>query len=381
MEIAYLAKDTDGAQVLRALAGHFDAIEVHEGDALPIEDELSRIEHVGAYVGVPVEFSDGHLYGSLCCLSHAPHPDVGEREVRFMRVLARVVAGELEREALHREANQLKDDFVALVSHELRTPLASIIANLEVLEDETAQLSPDGRRFVGVIDRNARRLLRLIGQLLFVSQLQAGRLPARFGWVDVDALVQDAVDLAGASADARHVDLSFEAEPVARVWADGDRLAQLCDNLLSNAIKFTPEGGRVRVRLEAVGSTLRLEVEDTGIGIPGRDQARLFERFYRGTAAIEREVPGTGLGLWISDAVVQMHDGTIAVHSEVGSGTTFTVLLPERHPGEAHPPGCTSPDSYAMDWPRPTRRRISSSRSDRLSSLGGRPTAGGGRWT
>ena len=138
MEIAYLAEDTDGEQVLRALAGRFEAIELHEGDALPIEDELNRIEHVGAYVGVPVEFSDGHLYGSLCCLSHAPHPDVGEREVRFMRVLARVVAGELEREALHREAHQLKDDFVALVSHELRTPLASIIANLEVLEDETA---------------------------------------------------------------------------------------------------------------------------------------------------------------------------------------------------------------------------------------------------
>jgi signal transduction histidine kinase len=345
MEIAYLAEDTDGEHVLRALAGRFEAIELHEGDALPIEDELNRIEHVGACVGVPVQFSDGHLYGSLCCLSHAPHPDVGEREVRFMRVLARVVAGELEREALHREANQLKDDFVALVSHELRTPLASIIANLEVLEDETAQLSPDGRRFVGVIDRNARRLLRLIGQLLFVSQLQAGRLPARFGWVDVDALVQDAVDLARASADARHVALSLEAEPVGRVWADGDRLAQLCDNLLSNAIKFTPEGGSVRVRLETVGSTVRLEVEDTGIGIPGRDQARLFERFYRGTAAIEREVPGTGLGLWISDAVVRLHDGTIAVRTEVGAGTTFTVLLPERHPREAHPPGCTSPDS------------------------------------
>ena len=114
---------------------------------------------------------------------------------------------------------------------------------------------------------------------------------------------------------------------------------------MSNAIKFTPEGGSVRVRLETVGSTVRLEVEDTGIGIPGRDQARLFERFYRGTAAIEREVPGTGLGLWISEAVVRMHDGTIAVHTEVGAGTTFTVLLPERHPREAHPPGCTSPDS------------------------------------
>ena len=114
---------------------------------------------------------------------------------------------------------------------------------------------------------------------------------------------------------------------------------------MSNAIKFTPEGGSVRVRLETVGRSVRLEVEDTGIGIPGRDQAQLFERFYRGSAAIEREVPGTGLGLWISDAVVRMHDGTIAVRTEVGAGTTFTVRPARAPPREAHPPGCTSPDS------------------------------------
>jgi signal transduction histidine kinase len=332
MEIAYLAEDTEGEQVLRALAGDFEALELHMGDALPIEDELNRREHAGAHVGVPVQFSDGHRYGSLCCLSHNPHPDVGEREVRFMRVLARVVAGELERQALHREADQLKDDFVALVSHELRTPLASIIANLEVLEDETAQLSADGRRFMGVIDRNARRLLRLIGQLLFVSQLQAGRLPARRGWVEVDAVVRDAVDLARASADAGSVVLELELEPVGRLWADADRLSQLSDNLISNAIKFTLAGGTVRVRVRRADDAVALEVQDPGIGIPTRERGRLFERFYRGSAAIEREVPGTGLGLWISDAIVRMHDGTIEVDSRVGAGTTFTVVLPERHP-------------------------------------------------
>jgi signal transduction histidine kinase len=239
---------------------------------------------------------------------------------------------ELERQALRREADQLKDDFIALVSHELRTPLASIIATLEVLADETERLSPDGRRFLDVIDRNARRLLRLIGQLLFASQLQAGRIPARREWVDAEALVRDAADLARASAAARLVTVDVAVEPVAKLWADPDRLAQLCDNLISNAIKFTPAGGVVRIALHGDGAGVRLEVRDSGIGIPAHEHAQLFKRFYRGSAAIEQEVPGTGLGLWIADAIARMHDGTIAVHSEVGTGTTFIVVLPAARP-------------------------------------------------
>jgi signal transduction histidine kinase len=299
---------------------------------------LTTRASVGAYVGVPLRFSDGRLYGTFCCLSHAPNPEIGDREVRFMRVLAKIVAGELERQELHREADQLKDDFVALVSHELRTPLASIIANLEVLEDESGGLSDDGKRFVGVIDRNARRLLRLVGQLLFVAQLQAGRMPNERAWVDIDELVCDAVDFQRARADAKQIALSLDAEPVGELWADGDRLAQLCDNLISNAIKFTPEGGMVEVRISKNSGKFSLQVQDSGIGIPVREQARLFERFYRATAAAEREVTGAGLGLWIADAIVRMHGGTIEVDSEVGRGTTFTVVLPEgnlKRPAEA----------------------------------------------
>jgi len=118
---------------------------------------------------------------------------------------------------------------------------------------------------------------------------------------------------------------------VGRLWADADRLSQLSDNLISNAIKFTLAGGTVRVRVRRADDAVALEVQDPGIGIPTRERGRLFERFYRGSAAIEREVPGTGLGLWISDAIVRMHDGTIEVDSR-GAGTTFTVVLPERHP-------------------------------------------------
>src|SRR3954451_11521503 len=293
MEIAYLAEFTDDQQIFHSLAGDLDTLDMAEGESMPLEDTycqrmcdgrignvindvradpelaglaLTKRAGVGCYVGVPLRFSDGRLYGTFCCLSHAPDPDIGDREVRFMRVLARIVAGELERQELHRETDQLKDDFVALVSHELRTPLASIIANLEVLEDETPELSADGQRFLGVIDRNARRLLRLVGQLLFVAQLQAGRLPAARAWVDLDAVVADAVNFARAGAEGKRIDLALEAQPVGELWADGDRLAQLCDNLISNAIKFTPEGGRVRVRVGKGEGRVRLEVQDSGIG-------------------------------------------------------------------------------------------------------------------
>src|SRR3954451_22414291 len=236
MEIAYLAEFTDDEQIFHTFAGDLDTLDIVEGLAIPLVDSycqrmcdgrignvvadvhedpelaslaLTERASIGAYVGVPLRFSDGRLYGTFCCLSHAPDPDIGEREVRFMRVLAKIVAGELERHELHREADRLKDDFVALVSHELRTPLASIIANLEVLDDEMTGLSDDGRRFVGVIDRNARRLLRLVGQLLFVAQLQAGRMPSERAWVDVDGVVADAVSFARAGADAKGITLEF----------------------------------------------------------------------------------------------------------------------------------------------------------------------------
>jgi signal transduction histidine kinase len=301
-----------------------DVAVVPELSALAITNRA----RVGAYVGVPLRLSDGELDGAFCCLSHDAQPDVGEREVRYMRVLASVVAGEIERHELHREADRLKDDFVAMVSHELRTPLTTIIANLEVLEDETESLSDHGQTFVGAIDRNARRLLRLVGQLLFVTQLQAGRLRANRSWVDVDALVRDALEFARPNATARRVGLDATLAPVGRVWADGDRLGHLLDSLLSNAVKFTSAGGVVRVRLGKADGGVRLEVRDTGIGIPPDEQARVFERFYRGTGAVEREISGAGLGLWISDAIVRMHGGTIAIASGPGVGTSVTVDLP-----------------------------------------------------
>lgn len=225
------------------------------------------------------------------------------------------------------EGERLKDEFFALVSHELRTPLTSIIGYLElVLDDE--QLSDETRRFLQVVERNATRLLRLVGDMLFVAQVEAGRLSLESGSVDLGAVAADAVEAARPAAVAAGVTLSLEAAPVGSVHGDRDRLGQMLDNLVSNALKFTPEGGRVVVRLTDAGDHARADVADTGMGIPEGEQQHLFERFFRASSATSRAVPGAGLGLTIVKTIAEAHGGTVELTSREGSGTSVTARIP-----------------------------------------------------
>jgi len=225
------------------------------------------------------------------------------------------------------EAGRVKDEFVALISHDLRTPLTSIVGYLELtLED--GNLTEQQRRYLDVVDRNADRLLHLVNDLLFVARLEAGQLELKPRALDLAAIVRQAVVEAEPSAAAGGLELSCDASDVPAVQADKGRMFQLMDNLVSNAIKFTPSGGDVRVSLAPVNGVVRLEVSDTGIGIASAEQQRLFERFFRAPAAFEQQIPGTGLGLYIARAIVEAHGGSIAVHSEVGEGTSFRVELP-----------------------------------------------------
>jgi signal transduction histidine kinase len=235
-----------------------------------------------------------------------------------------------------RELDRMKDQFVSSVSHELRTPLTSMVGYLElVLEGDAGELNDEQRRFLEVVNRNCDRLNRLVDDILFVARVDAGRLSLKRERVDVAALARDAVESAGAAAERSGVaiDLVADEDPHRRLWADPTRLAQLLDNLVSNAVKFTPEGGTITVTVADRADGIHLEVEDTGVGIPEGEQSRLFERFFRAsTAAVAR---GTGLGLSIVQSIVQAHDGTIAVQSAEGRGTTFLVDLPAQAPTEA----------------------------------------------
>jgi PAS domain S-box-containing protein len=230
-----------------------------------------------------------------------------------------------------RELDRLKDEFVALVSHELRTPLTSIRGYLElVLEGEAGDLNDEQRQFLGVVERNAHRLLALVGDLLFLAQMEAGKLSLEVGAVDLSAIAAESVETARPLAEEKDVTLTLATGPLALIAGDRARLAQLLDNLISNGIKFTPSGGRVDVRVRSQRGSAVIEVRDTGMGIPSDEQQHLFERFFRTSRATEQAIPGTGLGLAISKAIVHAHAGRITLTSEEGAGTTFQVSIPIR---------------------------------------------------
>ena len=198
-----------------------------------------------------------------------------------------------------------------------------------MLEEEDA-LTDEQRQFLGVVERNAHRLLALVGDLLFLAQIEAGKLSLEVGAVDLAAIAAESVETARPLAEEKGITVTLATGPLALIAGDRARLAQLLDNLISNGIKFTPADGRVDVRVRGERGQAVIEVRDTGMGIPSEEQEHLFERFFRTAKATEQAIPGTGLGLAISKAIVQAHGGRITFASSEGSGTTFRVSIPIR---------------------------------------------------
>ncbi|MEO6944646.1 MAG: ATP-binding protein [Lacisediminihabitans sp.] len=228
-----------------------------------------------------------------------------------------------------REVARLKDEFVGLISHELRTPLSSILGYLELMRDEDeTELSSSQLRYLGVAERNAHRLLRLVGDLLFTAQVESGKFNLDQHEQDLAPIITASVESARPVATAAGITLYTELVEGLCVNGDAVRLGQACDNLISNAIKFTPSGGSVTVGLSAAGSDVVITVQDTGMGIAAAELDKLFSRFFRATTATRNAVPGVGLGLVITRAIIRAHGGDMGVTSEEGVFTCFSINLP-----------------------------------------------------
>ncbi|MDV8149590.1 HAMP domain-containing sensor histidine kinase [Arthrobacter sp. B10-11] len=218
-----------------------------------------------------------------------------------------------------------KDDFVANVSHEFRTPLTSILGYAELLLDDRDGVPESHREPLLIIRRNSERLLGLVSDLL---ASRSGQLIVSPQAVNVAELVRASISAALPRAAAAKVRLRADVPERLEAHVDSGRMSQVLDNLVSNAIKYSPDGGDVLVSLDSEGQDVVCEVRDTGMGMSDKDQAEVFTKFFRTGNVRNTSIPGVGLGLSISKAIVEAHGGSIHLRSALGEGTTFTVRVP-----------------------------------------------------
>ncbi|GMA52481.1 sensor histidine kinase ResE [Alicyclobacillus contaminans] len=241
----------------------------------------------------------------------------------------RGVVGVLRDVTEERKLDRLRKDFIANVSHELRTPLSMMQGYAEALQDEFGDNPEQRRELADIIHDETLRMKRLVNDLLDLAQLESGQFQMNFQHLDLTRTVRKVRRKFQALALEQGVQLVTEI-PVHPVWVRGDpdRLEQVFTNLMDNAIRHTGSGGRVAVGMEAAGGSVKVWVADTGSGIPVEDLPYIWERFYKADKARTRGNSGIGLGLAITRHIVLEHRGDIAVESQLGQGTTFTVTLP-----------------------------------------------------
>jgi signal transduction histidine kinase len=278
--------------------------------------------------------ADGRVVEYQC----VPLPDGGRMVTYFD--LTRLKEAEAELRAAKEQAelaSRAKSDFLASMSHELRTPLNAVIGIAEMLREDAAD---EGRgeldEPLGRILRAGKLLLQLINEILDLAKIEAGKLELQVEEVDLDALLEDVLDTARPLAERNRNRLVLERPaPLGRAATDPMRLRQVILNLLSNACKFTEAGTVTLGGRRGPDGAVVLAVRDTGIGIAVEEQARLFQEFSQAGAPGKPRYGGTGLGLAISRRLARLMDGDIAIESEPGKGSTFTVRLPPAVPAES----------------------------------------------
>jgi PAS domain S-box-containing protein len=305
-------RETGGASRATARLSSLTALR-SDGTEFPIEAAISKIEIGGL-----------KLYTVI-------HRDITERkqaEAEHERLMQEQIA-----RAAAEAANRSKDEFLAMVSHELRAPLTAILGYTRMLRSGSGPVERDAiNKATAVVERSAKAQLRIIEDLLDSARVIAGKLRIELEPVDLVPVLEAALDTAAPAAEAKGVNLVANFGPLpGQMLGDSTRLQQIVWNLLTNAVKFTPEGGRVELRMEVAAHHIKITVSDNGKGIEPEFLPFVFDRFRQADSSSTRSAGGLGLGLSLAKHLVDLHGGTITVASEgAGRGSTFTVTLPRR---------------------------------------------------
>ncbi|MBN1503671.1 MAG: GAF domain-containing protein [Candidatus Eisenbacteria bacterium] len=256
----------------------------------------------------------------------------GIENARLYRELAEHTKRVEEAAERMRELNELKSNFVSTVSHELRTPLTSIKAYVETLmENVGAKNETMQREFLTIIHEETERLARLIDAVLDLSQLESGTFRIKKEVFDIGQVVKNVVTMLRPMAEKKKLEVVLDVPDSSLLLeADKDLVKQVIVNLVGNAIKFTPVEGRVTLSVRLEGAVVKLIVQDTGVGIPGAEVDKIFDRFYQVDGSAAREYGGAGLGLAICKSIMEWHGGTIEVESEEGKGSKFITVFPQK---------------------------------------------------
>jgi len=350
--LTFFANVEDGETIWRtAMNSHQRVIveDVRESELFAAKQWLEKLSDAGvrAVQSLPLMSSSGKMLGIMSTHFSEPHRP-SEQELRLMDLLARQTADYLERKRVEgereelllrehglretaEEANRLKDEFLAIMSHELRNPLNVILGYAELLlRMDEIKGAPHLKRMADAVKRNAVAQSKLIRDLLDLSRLRSGKLELNRETVSPVTSIENAIETVRLDAQAKEISIDVVSpDDILFVQADPVRLEQIIWNLLNNSVKFTPQGGRITVRLEEDRHEIVLTVSDTGLGIDSSFLPHIFEIFRQADAGTNRSQAGMGIGLAVVQQLVELHGGSVSASSGgVGKGATFKIRLP-----------------------------------------------------
>ncbi|MEQ8383993.1 MAG: ATP-binding protein [Coleofasciculus sp. A1-SPW-01] len=313
-----------------------------EGEEIPIDDSAAPIKNDSEKIlGAVLVFHDVIEQRQIQALLKRTNADLEQRVAEStaqLRQQNQQLEAEIARRqqleeelrvalARERELSQLKSRIVATVSHEYRTPLTTILSSTEMLQRYSDRLTPEKKQtHFQRVKQSVEHLTNLVNDMIFIEQAETQALEFNPTLVNIEEIVGEVIEAVRPKSAGKHTLNLICPSECDRVVLDGNLLRLILDNLLSNAIKYSPEGGLIEVEISPQAQEIRLRVADQGIGIPPDDQGKLFKAFYR--ASNIGITPGVGLGLVIVKECVELHQGRVEVESEVGAGTTFTIILP-----------------------------------------------------